>query len=77
MGVINRPTELHRITSAGAGDRSLTVLLQVQLCVKGLSISFSWQRANGYVNVINSAVAMEPGIQRHRWISLMGRLKYT
>lgn len=50
------------------GDQSWA---EVQLCVEDLSVSFSWQ---GDVNIISSAVTMEPSVQRRR---RMGRLERT
>lgn len=59
------------------GDWSWGGLLQVQLRVQELSVSFSRQGANGDVDIINSAVTTEPSVQGRRWRSFMGRLEHT
>lgn len=48
------------------GGQSWARLLQVQLRVQELFVSFSWQGANRDVDVINSAVTVEPSVQEHR-----------
>ncbi len=69
--------ELQVVTSVRieqTGDWSEARFLQVQLRVEKLSVSFSWQQASGDVDIINSAVTMEPSVHGYKWI---GRLEHT
>lgn len=50
-------------------DWSWARLLQVQLCVEELSVSFSWQGAKGDVDIINSAATVEPSVQAQRGLT--------
>lgn len=59
------------------GGQSWARLLQVQLRVQELFVSFSWQGANRDVDIINSAVTVEPSVQEHRQRGFMVTLNHA